>query len=406
MERPTRRIRDEHDLTQDARRDSSMLSCFVGRLVICLLFVTVLPGCVSPAMHSFREQVQSPSEVAREVTAVIKSSASVPSVWLVQLTNAPEGPPLIRLLAPVDDNNNAVGNAWPHADALLPSQPLPPLTLPGGSRDVSLGSVRELERPHDTPESEPRSLVSRSDSRPVSLWDSIESDHRNFYSCESLTWLGVGFAGGAVVANTSMDAHFFDFFRENVRDAKSDDWAKSLHLNKEIGNGLYTLPLFGTAAIAGRVFDDFEPARLAGEWGDRSLRTFLVGAPPLIATQLLTGASRPFEISKTEHNSHWHPFQDDNGVSGHAFMGAIPFLSAAKMVENPWARGVLYFGSTLPGLSRINDGAHYGSQVALGWWLAFLAAEAVDDTHDELGSWKVVPLPLSSGQGIGVEWRW
>ena len=371
-----------------------------------LLLMSVLAGCVSPAMQPLRDHAWTRDPIVSVVAAKLVSSTLAPSFLLVQLSNAPEGPPLIRLLAPVDEDNKAIGYQWPATQTMEPRSSLPPVAPKGELRDISFESARELERPDDAAESEPGLLAPRGEASPVSLWDSIGSDHRNFYSRESLTWLGVGFAGGAVMANTSMDAHFFDFFQRNVRDANSDDWTESLHLNKEIGNGLYTLPLFGTAAIAGRVFDDFEPARLAGEWGDRSLRTFLVGAPPLIGTQLLTGASRPFEISRNEHNSHWHPFKDNNGVSGHAFMGAIPFLSAAKMVENPWARGVLYFGSTLPGLSRINDGAHYGSQVALGWWLAFLASEAVDDTHDELGSWKIVPLPLSSGQGVGVEWSW
>ena len=342
--------------------------------------------------------------MVHEAAAVVKFSVPAPSVCLVQLATEPEGPPLIRLLAPVDQNNNAVGYEWPHPSSPHPSRPQ--VASLGGWQGTSFGSARELDRAEEASESELQRQTPRSEGHPVSLWDCIESDHRTFYARESLTWLGVGFAGGAVMANTSIDARLLDSFQKNVGNADSDEWSESLHLNKEIGNGFYTLPLFGTAAIAGRVFDDFEPTRLAGEWGERSLRTFLVGAPPLVATQLLTGASRPFELSKHEHNSHWHPFQDNNGVSGHAFMGAIPFLSAAKMVENPWGRGVLYFSSTLPGLSRINDGAHYSSQVALGWWLAFLASEAVDETHDELGAWKVVPLPLFSGQGIGIERRW
>jgi len=91
------------------------------------------------------------------------------------------------------------------------------------------------------------------------------------------------------------------------------------------------------------------------------MRGFLVGAGPVIAGQHLTGASRPSELGK---NSHWRPLKDDNGVSGHTFMSALPFITAAKMTDNPFAKLAFYSGSALGPLSRMNDNAHYPSQLS------------------------------------------
>jgi hypothetical protein len=128
----------------------------------------------------------------------------------------------------------------------------------------------------------------------------------------------------------------------------------------------------------------------------------LVGAPPLYCLQWAIGASRPGESSA---ESSWKPFQDSNGVSGHAFVGAVPFLSAAKMSDGILAKSAFYAGSTLCGWSRINDDSHYASQVVLGWCLAYASASAVDRSQTHR-SWAVVPwTPPEGGSGIGWEWR-
>lgn len=88
-------------------------------------------------------------------------------------------------------------------------------------------------------------------------------------------------------------------------------------------------------------------------------------------------------------------------------MGAIPFLSIAKMSDNPWVKGSFYITSALPALSRINDDAHFASQAFLGWWLAVLASEAVDQTNDGVNTgWRIVPLTPEHGDGLAIEKRW
>ena len=149
----------------------------------------------------------------------------------------------------------------------------------------------------------------------------------------------------------------------------------------------------------------FTKVGVIGEWGSRSLRMFVVGAPPLYVMQQVTGSSRPGESSA---GSHWHFLNDNNGVSGHAFIGAVPFLAAAEMVENPWAKGGLYACSTLCAFSRVDVNAHYPSEVFLGWYLAVASSIAVNRTEIRFAGidMKVVPLPVSNGSGVALEGRW
>ncbi len=239
--------------------------------------------------------------------------------------------------------------------------------------------------------------------RPASLIGRMWEDQKNFYSPESLTLLGGGLIIGGAMANSSIDDDIHRHFQSSVRGATSDDWFESLHASKELGNGMYTLPVFATAWAAGELFPDNAFVETSGRWGERSMRGFVVGAPPLIVMQQLTGGSRPTE---TDESSEWHPMRDNNGISGHAFMGSLPFITAAKMTEHRGYKLLFYAGSTLAPLSRVNDNAHYPSQVALGWWMAYLAASAIDATDDPNSRWRFYPYSTGEGSGMMAEFRY
>lgn len=230
----------------------------------------------------------------------------------------------------------------------------------------------------------------------------IVADFKNFYSPESLIGLAGGFAAGAIMANSSFDEHVLrDTYLDNIVFAPNDDLYEKLHEPKFLGDGIYTIPAFLVAAVAQPVIEDLPLGRQTSQWGQRSLRTILVGGPPMLGMQLITGGSRPGETSS---ESKWKLLQDNNGVSGHSFMGAIPFMSAAKMTDDIWLKSGLYLASAMPAVSRVNDDAHYFSQAFLGWWMAYVAATAVDWSHQSLAmkKWRVEPYP--AGLMIVREW--
>jgi hypothetical protein len=237
--------------------------------------------------------------------------------------------------------------------------------------------------------------------RELSVFERIGSDHRNFYSLDSMIGLSYGLVGGALMANTNFDQTVQAHFQSSVRNASSDEWFDFLGAHKELGNGYRTIPVFAAAWAVGSLFEGNPAADNVGEWGERSFRSILVGAPPMLATQYIIGGSRPDEPA----GSSWTLFNDNNGVSGHAFMGAVPFLTAAQMAEERWLKFLFYAGSTLVPLSRINDDDHYTSQAFLGWWFAFLATRAIDSTQSNESDWTFAPWLEPGTSGFAAEYR-
>ncbi len=217
-------------------------------------------------------------------------------------------------------------------------------------------------------------------------------DARNFYlSSSNMLRLGIGIAAAAVPANTNVDRWIRDKFQEEVRSGGTDDAAK---VAKVPGTAYVTIPVYAGAYGIGYLVGN----PTAGDWAQRSLRATVVGAPALLVLQAAIGSERP-----TDGSSHWKPFNSSNGVSGHAYIGAVPFVTAAGMSDSPYLKGLFYTLSALPGLSRINDDMHYFSQAALGWYLAWLSCEVVAKGKDEaVGRTQLGLAPLPGGMAVTV----
>lgn len=234
------------------------------------------------------------------------------------------------------------------------------------------------------------------------LWQfgaDVLEDHRHFYSLGSLAWLTADLGLGAALANTPADENLREAYQNNVTDRGVRDF---VHAFKVFGEGYIWIPVYAGTAVLGTFVERFPSGAAAQEWGERSFRTCLLGAIPLLSLQYVTGASRPGE---SVYGSNWEPFKDNNGLSGHAFIGAVPFMSAAKMTDSLLLKTILYATSTMTGLSRINDDDHYTSQVVMAWGLAYLCATAVDRTYRSSSDVTIFPLPISDGVGMAVELR-
>lgn len=230
----------------------------------------------------------------------------------------------------------------------------------------------------------------------------VRSDYQNFYDRQTLTWLAGGVGLHAAISNTHVDEWLRHEYQEKIRTSGTDEWTELFHSSKIFGEGKYLLPAYAAFALAALPFEKDSLIGVSGEWGERSLRTILVGAPPMLGLQLLIGASRPTEAHS---QSHWEPFNDNNGVSGHAFMGAIPFLSAAKMTKHRGLKTMYYLGSVMPALSRVNDDAHYASQALLGWSIAYLASSGVAETYNLPYAPSLMPGPVADGTGFNLLWK-
>jgi len=227
----------------------------------------------------------------------------------------------------------------------------------------------------------------------------VRGDFANYYSAPTLGRLATAVALAAPLANTSLDHDVRDWWQDDIRGESSDDFAAFW---KNFGEGDLLLPVFGGLALCSPLLEGRPLLEPLGDWGSRTTRAYLVGGPPMLLMQYCLGASRPGE---THYESRWKPLDDVNAVSGHAFIGAVPFITAAQATENRVLRACLYGCSTLPAWSRVNDDAHYLSQICLGWYMAYLACRSVDRTERELPTVEMLPLAGPEFNGLGLLWR-
>ncbi len=223
------------------------------------------------------------------------------------------------------------------------------------------------------------------------------SDYGRYYTWNTMGDLALALAGAAVFANSSLDADFQNWYQRDIRSDGTDNLAVFW---KTFGEGQIFIPAFIGLAVAGTMWEDEWPVLgVTGEYSERVTRGYLVGGPAMLVMQFTLGGSRPGETSA---GSRWKPFDDTNAVSGHAFMGAVPFITAAQMVENPWARRTLYACSTFTAWSRVNDNDHYLSQACLGWYMAYLACRVVNDTEDAKRCYSFAPVAAPNMLGLAV----
>lgn len=229
-------------------------------------------------------------------------------------------------------------------------------------------------------------------------WCDVRCDYSRYYSYRTGRDLLMCVGAAAVMANTSIDQDFQDWVQDDVRSSGSDDFASFW---KTFGEGEIFVPAFVGLALAGSILDECPQAGTVGNFGYRTTRSYLVGVPPMLFMQHALGASRPVEGNGSE----WHSFSDNNGVSGHAFCGAVPFITAAQMSDNCCVKGCFYLMSTLPAWSRVNDDSHYLSQAWMGWWMAYLSCRAVSETEQDKRCYAIAPIVAPGTVGMLFEYR-
>jgi hypothetical protein len=226
-------------------------------------------------------------------------------------------------------------------------------------------------------------------------YEAVKEDLGNFYLDRgNLTRLGIGVAGAAVLANTGMDRYIRNKYQDDLRSKSTDDATKIFNISGT-AVALVIAPAYLGAYGAGLWFEN--PTMV--EWAKNSFRATVVGGPALVLLAAATGGDRP-----TEGDSNWGAFNNFHGVSGHTYFSAVPFITAAKMSENPYQKAIFYGLSTFAGLSRINDDKHYFSHVALGWYIAYLSCAVVEKGNDRReGRMHVQLAPVPKGIAITVQ---
>lgn len=199
-------------------------------------------------------------------------------------------------------------------------------------------------------------------------------DYSIYYGKENLPWAAGMLGAASLMANTKFDQSVHRSWQRNYRSRGTDTFFKIPH---SMGAFSYFRVYIGSMVLGYWGKDEYLATHLLYHWGYRALRAMLILSPQEVFLSNQLGNGRPYLCE----SSKWRIFKHKigkAGCSGHAFNGAVPFLTAAFMTEEPLLRYTLFALSTLPGLCRINDDRHFFSQVFIGWCLSFLATRVVD----------------------------
>ena len=248
-----------------------------------------------------------------------------------------------------------------------------------------------------------------SDHSNATIAATVSGDYQNFYASERLKRMGIVFGAGAIMANTNIDMNIRNWYQDKVRDERTDSWSSAEESTaafraKLFGEGKYMVPVALLAASVNYLDTD----TAVGNWGANASRAYIVGLPAMWAMQFTTGAARPSH--NVPSGSAWRPFNSDgyaHGVSGHSFVGAVPFLTIAAMnPDNGWVKYPAYLASMAAGWSRVNDDAHFPSQVMLGWYMAWEAVDSVFDHNEKRKGVKIAPMAMYDGFGLMANANW
>ncbi len=213
------------------------------------------------------------------------------------------------------------------------------------------------------------SLGVASDESNDSLIDKVVGDYQAFYSVSTVKSLAPGFLVAGLMANTELDESIQGEIPHH--DQRFIEHSKQVNYFGDSTRTIPSLPIY----LATMGIDSWlnEEPSVVGQWGEYSLRTFLVGAPSGFLAANILGGSRPTD----NRGSKWRLFDDVNSISGHSFSGAVPMINAAMLSQSIWAKSFFYGLSTLPALARVSMDRHYMSQAVLGWTFAYVSAKVV-----------------------------
>jgi len=167
---------------------------------------------------------------------------------------------------------------------------------------------------------------------------------------------------------------------------KWDPWARRL----DTLGGTGTVVIAGGAYLGGVLIGQ---PRMREFGSDACLSMAVAQLLVTLPLKVAVGRSRP---DADQGPYHFDPFSGGQAFpSGHATQAFTLATVVSAYADNPWATGAAYTGATLVGLARIEQRAHWASDVAAGALIGTLSAKAVLARHHA--------LRLGSGREVAVE---
>jgi membrane-associated phospholipid phosphatase len=210
-------------------------------------------------------------------------------------------------------------------------------------------------------------------------------------------WLArvVSLGGGVVIADREDDIQAW------IQSRRTGAWDKVADFGRPFGDGKYVIPALGLAYACGRLVGN-----------DRASRTALLGLESVAVSGAITGAVK-FLAHKHRPSSGaaddipWDGpglvTSDLSFPSGHSAVAfAVATVFAAEYSEHRLVAPLAYGAATLCAFSRMNDNAHYLSDVVVGAAIGHFTARAILARHGRFSESRLRLAPTVSARGPGL----
>lgn len=204
-------------------------------------------------------------------------------------------------------------------------------------------------------------------------------------------WVDFSLAAAGIGAVMLVDKPVYEGVQRN-RTAAVDDMAKIV----ESFGSYPSFGIMGAFYAAGSLLENDRARRVAMD----AFASSLVGAGVITTTiKVIVGRRRPGETGEAYH---FRPFGGDHSFpSGHTTQAFSLASVIAEYYDEPWVDLASYGIATLVGLARVEQGAHFPSDVLAGTIIGTVAGKSIVRFHQGAHT-HITMMPAGDGQTLGV----
>jgi len=208
----------------------------------------------------------------------------------------------------------------------------------------------------------------------------------------------------SLVAGTVAGLYFFDQnIQEWVQKKRNSDSDQLAKLVKPFGEGVYTLPALGLFYLYGYTAED----KRAEKTALLSVESFLISG---LFTQTLKYAAHRRRPEDSDRYDRWDgPGFSASNLSFPSSEATAAFSVATVVAyeyeDTVWAPPLAYSLATLAALARINDNAHWASDVFLGSTVGYFTAKTIVRLHKKKSNYVIVPITDGRCNAVAIAWR-
>lgn len=206
-------------------------------------------------------------------------------------------------------------------------------------------------------------------------------------------WWHAALAVGVYGALTTLDDQIQSFVRDNRTESGNDVAAVFRRMGQP-----EVFASVGLGVLMTGVFTGDREVRQAGARISTSLA--LAGGMVTVA-KFVVGRARPSRVGNDADD--FAPFSGNSSApSGHTAMAFALAASLSDEIHNTWASIALYTAATGTAWSRVNDNAHWASDVVAGAAVGIVSAKFINGRIRLFGMQS--PLVRPTAEGIALGW--